>query len=85
MNKTYVWHLNLIALLEVLRESIDELFGGNILDSNSTTGVDGRKLNLYKSIDQQTLLNLTSILPSFLLMLILNNKSFLAPVKYICL
>ena len=43
---TYVWHLNLVALLEVLGESFDEFLGGNVLDSNCTTGVDSRKLNL---------------------------------------
>jgi hypothetical protein len=43
---TYVWHLDLVALLEVLAESFDEFLGGNVLDSNSTTGVNSRKLNL---------------------------------------
>lgn len=43
---TYVWHLDLVALLEVLGEALNEFSGGNILDSNSTTGVDSRKLNL---------------------------------------
>jgi hypothetical protein len=71
---TYVGNLDLVALLEMLGERFDEFLGGNVLDSNSTTGVDCRKLNLYKR-DQPSLDNLTSILPSFLLMLILNNKS----------
>lgn len=46
MTNTYVWHLDLVALLEVLGEALNEFSGGNILDSNSTTGVDSRKLNL---------------------------------------
>jgi hypothetical protein len=50
LNKTYIRHLDLVALLKVLRESIDEFFGGNILDGNSTTGVDERKLNLQIKI-----------------------------------
>jgi hypothetical protein len=44
---TYVWHLDLVALLEVLGESLDEFLSGNVLDSNSTTGVDCSKLDLY--------------------------------------
>ena len=43
---TYIWHLDLVSLLEVLRESLNEFPGGNVLDSNSSTCVDGRKLNL---------------------------------------
>ena len=43
---TYVWHLDLVALLKVLGEGIDEFFSGHILYGNSTTGVDSRKLNL---------------------------------------
>jgi len=54
-NKTYIRHLDLVALLEVLRESIDEFFGGNVLDGNSTTGVDGSKLNLQTSRSNDTL------------------------------
>ncbi len=48
MNITYVGNLDLVALLEVLAESIDEFSGGNVLDSNCTTGVNSRKLNLYE-------------------------------------
>lgn len=38
---TYVWHLDLVALLEMLGESVDEFLGGNVLDGHGTTGVDG--------------------------------------------
>jgi hypothetical protein len=43
---TYVGHLYLVAFLEVLGEGLNEFLGGNVLDGNSTTGVDSRKLNL---------------------------------------
>jgi hypothetical protein len=43
---TYVWHLDLVALLEVLSESLDEFLGGNVLDGNSTAGINCAKFNL---------------------------------------
>lgn len=55
LNITYVRHLDLVALLEVLRESIDEFFGSNVLNGNSATGVDGSKLNLQTLRSNDTL------------------------------
>lgn len=43
---TYVWHLDLVALLEVLGEGIDEFFGSDVLDGDSTAGIDSGKLDL---------------------------------------
>ena len=37
---TYLWHLDLVTLLEVLSESLDELLGWDILDSDSHLSVD---------------------------------------------
>jgi hypothetical protein len=45
---TYVWDLELVALLEVLGEGLDELLGRNVLNSNCTALVDSRKLNLQR-------------------------------------
>ena len=75
MEITYVRHLDLVALLEVLRERVDEFFGRNVLNSHSTAGVDESLLHLPQILDK-TLFNLTSIVASYLLMLILNNKCF---------
>lgn len=44
---TYVWHLDLVALLEVLREGLNELLGGDVLDGGGAGGVDGGKLDLH--------------------------------------
>lgn len=41
MKLTYVGNLNLVTLLEVSAESLNEILGGNILDGNSTAGIDG--------------------------------------------
>ncbi len=38
--RTYLWHLDLVTLLEVLRESLDELYGWDVLDGDSHLSVD---------------------------------------------
>ena len=37
---TYLWHLDLVTLLEVLGESLDELLGWDILHGDSHLSVD---------------------------------------------
>jgi hypothetical protein len=46
MEITYVRHLDLVALLEVLRERVDEFFGRNVLNSHSTAVVNEALLHL---------------------------------------
>jgi hypothetical protein len=31
---TYVWNLDLVALLQMLGEGVDEFFGGHVLDGD---------------------------------------------------
>jgi hypothetical protein len=47
MEITYVRHLDLVALLEVLRERVDEFFGRNVLNSHSPAVVDEGLLHLH--------------------------------------
>jgi len=51
MEITYVRHLDLVALLEVLRERVDEFFGRNVLNSHSTAVVDEALLHLILESD----------------------------------
>ncbi len=45
--RTYCWHLDLGALLEVLGKGLNEVFGWYILDGNTVVRVENSNLNLY--------------------------------------
>ena len=45
--KTYLWHLDLVSLLEMSGESFNEVFGWDILDGDSVMGVDDSELNFH--------------------------------------
>ena len=38
--ETYLWHLDLVTLLEVLSESLNEILGWDVLNGDTTSSVD---------------------------------------------
>ena len=52
---TYLWHLDLITLLEMLSESLNKVFGRNVFYSDTVVAVDAGKLNLKNTSQSETL------------------------------
>jgi len=44
---TYLWHLDLVTLLEMLGEGLNEILGWDVLDGNSHLSVDNTFYLLY--------------------------------------
>jgi hypothetical protein len=51
---TYLWHLNLVSLFEMLGECLDEVPGWNIFDGSTVVCVENSELNLNKTFEKKS-------------------------------